>query len=71
MVKKLTVISESDTGLNTKIKDESTGKIYTNDEIYEKVKKNHGGVWDGYIAVEKEDGTKFIKSTEDNKNKLG
>ncbi|MGL4934873.1 MAG: DUF3892 domain-containing protein [Cetobacterium sp.] len=71
MVKKLTVILESDTGLNTKIKDESTGKIYTNDEIYEKVKKNHGGVWEGYIAVEKEDGTKFIKSTEDNKHKLG
>lgn len=71
MVKKLTVILESDTGLNTKIKDESTGKIYTNDEIYEKVKKNHGGAWDGYIAVEKEDGTKFIKSTEDNKHKLG
>ncbi len=70
-MKKLIVIFEGETGLNKKIKDESTGKIYTNEEIYEKVKKNHNGVWDGYIAVEKEDGTKFIRSTEDNPNKLG
>lgn len=70
-MKILTVVTESDTGLNERIKDESTGKIYTHEEIYEKVKKNHGGIWDGYIAVKKEDGTKFIKSTEDNPNKLG
>lgn len=69
-MKKLTVILESGTGLNKKIKDESTGIIYTNDEIYEKVKKNHGGVWNGYVAVKNEDGTKFIRSTEDNPNKL-
>lgn len=68
--KKLVVLEETETGLNRKIKDLSTGKIYEIEEIYEKVKKNYGGVWSGYIAIEKEDGVKYIRSTEDNPNKL-
>lgn len=70
-MKKLVVIEETKTGLNKKIKDMDTGKIYDNEEIFEKIKKNRGGVWDGYEAIETENGVKYIRSTKDNPNKLG
>ena len=60
---KVSVIEQSRTGLNTKIKID--GKIYSNTQAYNEAKK--GNVI-GYHGVEGSDGTKFLRSNPD-KNK--
>lgn len=62
-MKKLLVTSESETGLNIKIKDTSTGITYTREELIPKIEKNYGGVWNGFEVVERHDGLKYIRTT--------
>ena len=63
-------ISESETGLNERLQDINTGRIYTNKEAFSLATKNYAGMWDDYIPVENQNGTKFIKTTETKKRKL-
>ena len=69
-MKKLTVTNESETGLNLTIKDETTGITYTRQELIPKIKKNYGWVWNGFEVVTRSDGLQYIRTTEDNPNKL-
>jgi len=66
----LVKISETETGLNNVLMDKNTGRKFTNEEAYKKSTKNYAGVWDDYIPVENNKGTKFVKTTQDKKEKL-
>lgn len=61
---KVSVISETDSGLNKKVS--INGNVYTNNQAYNKAKR---GEVEGYHGVENSDGTKFIRSNPDNSTK--
>ena len=70
MVKKanVKVLSETKTGLNNKLRID--GKVYTNNQAYNKAKR---GEISGYHGVKKADDIKFIRSDPDDSklNNLG